>query len=268
MGAMQVLEWAASYPDSAFAAVPIAGAARHSAHNIGFHEVGRQAIMADPDWCGGRYLSLDRKPVRGLAVARMAAHITYLPKRHCTANLGTNLQDRLAVTYGFDADFQVESYLRHQGSTFVDRFDAIPTSTSPGDGLLRSGGGTRRIGGRRVRDAHARVSASSHSPATGCFRPRKRREIVHALNAAAANDGFVEIATDDGVDAFLLPSRSCSRPCTVFRTAALSTAASAAPSNGRIRRRRHAEFRRGCGKRRWRRAPWGSCARICGRSPR
>src|SRR4029077_3190171 len=76
MGAMQVLEWAASYPDSVFAAVPIAGAARHSAQNIAFHEVGRQAIMAYPDWCGGRYLSLNRKPVRGLAVARMAAHIT------------------------------------------------------------------------------------------------------------------------------------------------------------------------------------------------
>ena len=124
MGGMQVLQWAASYPECVFAAVPIAAAARHSAQNIAFHEVGRQAIMADPDWSGGRYLSLGRKPVRGLAVARMAAHITYLSEAALHRKFGRNLQDRHAVTYGFDADFQVESYLRHQGSTFVDRFDA------------------------------------------------------------------------------------------------------------------------------------------------
>ena len=110
--------------ESVFAAVPIAAAARHSAQNIAFHEVGRQAIMADPDWCGGRYLSLGRNPSRGLAVARMAAHITYLSEAALHRKFGRNLQDRSAVTYGFDADFQVESYLRHQGSTFVDRFDA------------------------------------------------------------------------------------------------------------------------------------------------
>ena len=124
MGGMQVLQWAASYPECVFSAVPIAAAARHSAQNIAFHEVGRQAIMADPDWCGGRYLSLGRKPARGLAVARMAAHITYLSEAALHRKFGRNLQDRRAVTYGFDADFQVESYLRHQGSTFVDRFDA------------------------------------------------------------------------------------------------------------------------------------------------
>ena len=124
MGAMQVLQWAASYPEMVFSAVPVAGAARHSAQNIAFHEVGRQAIMADPEWCGGRYLSLGRKPARGLAVARMAAHITYLSEPALHRKFGRNLQDRHAITYGFDADFQVESYLRHQGSTFVDRFDA------------------------------------------------------------------------------------------------------------------------------------------------
>ena len=80
--------------------------------------------MADPEWCGGRYLSLGRKPARGLAVARMAAHITYLSEPALHRKFGRNLQDRHAITYGFDADFQVESYLRHQGSTFVDRFDA------------------------------------------------------------------------------------------------------------------------------------------------
>src|SRR5712692_4141152 len=124
MGAMQALQWASTYPDAVFASVPIAGAARHSAQNIAFHEVGRQAIMADPDWCGGRYLSLGPNPSRGLAVARMAAHVTYLSEAALHRKFGRNLQDRNAITYGFDADFQVESYLRHQGSTFVDRFDA------------------------------------------------------------------------------------------------------------------------------------------------
>src|SRR5215472_10603783 len=124
MGGMQVLQWAASFPERVFAAVPIATAARHSAQNIAFHEVGRQAIMADPEWCGGKYLNYGRKPARGLAVARMAAHITYLSEAALHRKFGRNLQDRNTVTYGFDADFEVESYLRHQGSTFVDRFDA------------------------------------------------------------------------------------------------------------------------------------------------
>lgn len=124
MGGMQVLEWAASYPERVFAAVPIATAARHSAQNIAFHEVGRQAIIADPDWCGGDYLLQEKRPHRGLAVARMAAHITYLSEAALHRKFGRNLQDRKAFTYGFDADFQVESYLRYQGSTFVERFDA------------------------------------------------------------------------------------------------------------------------------------------------
>ncbi|MGH6962752.1 MAG: homoserine O-acetyltransferase MetX, partial [Dongiaceae bacterium] len=124
MGAMQALQWAASYPQAVFAAVPIAGAARHSAQNIAFHEVGRQAIMADPDWCAGDYLAQGRNPSRGLAVARMAAHITYLSETALHRKFGRNLQDRKNITYGFDADFQVESYLRHQGISFVDRFDA------------------------------------------------------------------------------------------------------------------------------------------------
>ncbi|MCK5623762.1 MAG: homoserine O-acetyltransferase, partial [Alphaproteobacteria bacterium] len=115
MGAMQVLDWAARYPERVFAAIPVAGAARHSAQNIAFHEVGRQAIMADRDWHGGDYLSHDTTPRRGLAVARMAAHITYLSETALHRKFGRNLQDREALTFGFDADFQVESYLRHQG---------------------------------------------------------------------------------------------------------------------------------------------------------
>ena len=124
MGGMQTLQWAAMYPERVYAAIPIACAARHSAQNIAFHEVGRQAIMADPEWKAGDYRLHDTAPERGLAVARMTAHITYLSEQALQRKFGRNLQGRSAVGFGFDADFQVESYLRHQGSSFVDRFDA------------------------------------------------------------------------------------------------------------------------------------------------
>ena len=204
MGGMQVLQWAASYPECVFAAVPIATAARHSAQNIAFHEVGRQAIISDPEWCGGRYLSLGRRPVRGLAVARMAAHITYLSEAALHRKFGRNLQDRDAVTYGFDADFQVESYLRHQGSTFVDRFDAnsylyITRAMDYFDLAAEHGGSLpRAFAGTRSR--FCIISFTSD----WLFPTAESRALVHALNAVAANVSFVEIATDNGHDAFLL----------------------------------------------------------------
>src|SRR5690606_25589597 len=110
--------------DRVFAALPLAAAARHSAQNIAFHEVGRQAVMADPDWRDGKYLIEGTSPRRGLAVARMAAHITYLSDAALHRKFGRRLQDRELPTFGFDADFQVEDYLRHQGTSFGERFDA------------------------------------------------------------------------------------------------------------------------------------------------
>ncbi|WP_304171144.1 homoserine O-acetyltransferase, partial [Phenylobacterium aquaticum] len=123
MGGMQVLQWAADYPEKLFSAICIAAAPRHSAQNIAFHEVGRAAIMADPDWRAGAYELAGVRPDKGLAVARMAAHITYLSESALQRKFGRELQ-RDGLSWGFDADFQVESYLRHQGSSFVDRFDA------------------------------------------------------------------------------------------------------------------------------------------------
>ncbi|HEX5319373.1 MAG TPA: homoserine O-acetyltransferase [Stellaceae bacterium] len=204
MGAMQVLEWVASYPEAVFSAVPIAGAARHSAQNIAFHEVGRQAIMADPDWVGGQYLHEGRKPSRGLAVARMAAHITYLSEPALHRKFGRNLQDRSAVTWGFDADFQVESYLRHQGSTFVDRFDAnsylyITRAMDYFDLAAEHGGSLPGA----FADSKARFCIISFT-SDWLFPTPESRELVHALNAVAANVSFVEIETDKGHDAFLL----------------------------------------------------------------
>jgi homoserine O-acetyltransferase len=204
MGGMQALQWAASYPARVFAAVPIACAARHSAQNIAFHEVGRQAIMADPDWCGGNYLAEGRNPSRGLAVARMSAHITYLSEAALHRKFGRNLQDRPSVTYGFEADFQVESYLRHQGSTFVDRFDAnsylyITRAMDYFDLAAEHGG----VLANAFRDTKVRFCLTSFT-SDWLFPTRESRAIVHALNAVAANVSFVEIESDKGHDAFLL----------------------------------------------------------------
>ncbi len=204
MGGMQVLEWAASFPKRLFSAVPIATAARHSAQNIAFHEVGRQAIMADPEWKGGDYRLHDTAPERGLAVARMTAHITYLSEQALQRKFGRALQNRDTVGFGFDADFQVESYLRHQGSTFVDRFDA--------NSYLYI---TRAMDYFDLAAAHGGVlsNAFKGSPTRFClmsftsdwlFPTRESRAVVHALNAAAANVSFVEVESDKGHDAFLL----------------------------------------------------------------
>ena len=204
MGGMQVLEWAVSYPESVFAAVPVATAARHSAQNIAFHEVGRQAIMADPDWCDGEYLEAGRRPARGLAVARMAAHITYLSETALHRKFGRNLQDRNAVTWGFDADFQVESYLRHQGSTFVDRFDANSylyiTRAMDYFDLAAEHNGSLPAAFTSTGTRFCIISFTSD----WLFPTSESRELVHALNAVAANVSFVEIETDKGHDAFLL----------------------------------------------------------------
>ncbi|MEQ8370301.1 MAG: homoserine O-acetyltransferase [Alphaproteobacteria bacterium] len=204
MGAMQVLEWASRYPERVFAAVPIAGAARHSAQNIAYHEVGRQAIMADPDWRQGAYLQHGTKPTAGLAVARMAAHITYLSEAALTRKFGRRLQDRESVTYGFEADFQVESYLRHQGITFVDRFDAnsylyITRAMDYFDLAAEHGG----VLANAFRDTPVRYCVISFS-SDWLFPTAESREVVQALNAAAADVSFVEIVTDKGHDSFLL----------------------------------------------------------------
>ena len=204
MGAMQVLQWAAAYPDRVYSAIPIAGAARHSAQNIAFHEVGRQAIMADPEWADGDYLVHGRRPTSGLAVARMAAHITYLSETALHRKFGRELQDRTTVTYGFDADFRVESYLRHQGSTFVDRFDAnsylyITRAMDYFDLAAEHDGQLANA----FRKCQVRFCVASFT-SDWLFPTAESRAVVHALNAVAADVSFVEIVSDKGHDAFLL----------------------------------------------------------------
>jgi len=204
MGGMQVLAWAAAYKERLFSAIVLASGARHSAQNIAFDEIGRQAVMADPDWHEGNYYEKGTIPRKGLAVARMTAHVTYLSEAALHRKFGRNLQNRETITYGFDADFQIESYLRHQGWTFVDRFDAnsylyLTRAMDYFDLAAEHGG----------RFAHAfhgiktRMFIASFS-SDWLFTTSQSRELVHAFNAAGAPVSFVEIETDKGHDAFLL----------------------------------------------------------------
>jgi len=204
MGGMQVLQWASLYPERVFSALPIATSAKHSSQNIAFHEVGRQAIMADPDWRGGGYLSAGVRPAKGLAVARMAAHITYLSDSALQRKFGRNLQDREQRTFSFDADFQIESYLRHQGAIFVERFDPnsylYMTRAMDYFDLSADFGGSLAQAFRRSRTRFCVVSFTSD----WLFPTSDSRAVVHALNAQGASVSFVEIETDRGHDAFLL----------------------------------------------------------------
>ncbi|MBC6441248.1 MAG: homoserine O-acetyltransferase [Rhodospirillales bacterium] len=204
MGGMQVLEWAARHSDRVVSAVPIAGAARHSAQNIAFHEVGRQAIMADPDWCGGFYYKEGKRPEAGLSVARMAAHITYLSEPALWRKFGRSLQDRYAKSFGFEADFQVESYLRYQGASFVERFDANAylyiTRAMDYFDLEAEYDGDLANAWKNTSTRFLLVSFTSD----WLFPTSESKEVVRSLNRAGANVSFVEIESDKGHDAFLL----------------------------------------------------------------
>ena len=215
MGGMQVLSWAANWPERFGAALVLASAARHSAQNIAFHEVGRQAIMADPEWKGGDYYSASvddpRKvgPESGLAVARMAAHITYLSEQGLTEKFGRRLQDREAKTFGFDADFQVESYLRYQGLAFTDRFDANSylyiTRAMDYFDLAEEHGANGKPGSLAEAFAGLKARMCLVSFDTDWLYPTSEsRRIAYAVNAAGAPVSFVELSAPFGHDSFLL----------------------------------------------------------------
>ena len=204
MGGMQALQWAASYPESVAVVIPIACAARHSAQNIAFHEVGRQAIMADPDWHNGEYQLHGTRPSKGLAVARMAAHITYVSEMALQKKFGRALQNRAALSFQFAPDFQIESYLHHQGASFVDRFDAnsylyITRAMDYFDLAEEHGGRLSDV--FRVNPARFCIISFTSD---WLFPPAENKRIAHALNAVAAQVSFVEIKSDKGHDAFLL----------------------------------------------------------------
>ena len=204
MGGMQVLQFVSNFPDKAKTAVPIACTSSHSAQNIAFNELGRQAITADHNWMDGKYNSKSTLPDKGLAVARMAAHITYLSKKGLQEKFGRNLQERDDLKFGFDADFQIESYLRYQGSVFVDRFDANSylyiTRAMDYFDLVKQFDGNLSNAFKKTKTKFFIMSFTSD----WLYPTQENKDIVIALNAIGANVGFVEIDSDKGHDSFLL----------------------------------------------------------------
>ena len=204
MGGMQVLQFVSNFPSKAHTAIPIACTASHSAQNIALNELGRQSIMADSNWQDGFYEEQNKQPDKGLAVARMAAHITYLSKAGLQEKFGRKLQERDDLKFSFDADFQIESYLRYQGSVFVDRFDANSylyiTRAMDYFDLTKKFGGNLSKAFEKSDTKFFIISFTSD----WLYPTSENREIVIALNAIGKNVGFVEITSDKGHDSFLL----------------------------------------------------------------
>jgi len=210
IGGMQVLEWAVRYPDMVHAAVPLASTMRHSALAIAFNEVARQSIMADPKWNNGNYYG-GPKPATGLAVARMVGHVTYLSDEAMRKKFGRRLQDKNDFSFNFDADFQVESYLRYQGSKFVDRFDAnsflyITKAADYFDLKWQHGAGSAVQAFAKARAKFLVVSFTSD----WLYPTYQSRAMVKAMKKNGLDVSFCEIQADCGHDAFLLPNRRLS----------------------------------------------------------
>ncbi len=205
MGAMQALQWSIDFPNKIQTIIHIAGALKHSTQNIAFHEVGRQAIMNDPNWHKGNYLGKKSIPERGLSVARMIAHITYLSEDAMHRKFGRKLQSRDIISFGFDADFQIESYLRYQGRSFVERFDANSYLylTRAMDYFDHSETYRKTLEFINNENNHIKYLVISFT-SDWLFPTRENKEIVKILNNLSKNVSFLEIETDKGHDSFLL----------------------------------------------------------------
>jgi homoserine O-acetyltransferase len=208
MGGMQALTWASLYPGIASAILPISTSFRNSAQNIAFNEVGRQAIMADPDWLEGKYAASNKYPSKGLAVARMTAHITYMSKKSLHDKFGRNLQDKKHLSYDFGVDFQVESYLRYQGFNFIKRFD--PNSylyltkavdyfdmEDENNGILSNA----------FKNCTARFCVISFSD-DWLFTPEESRKLAQALNITGKDVSLINITGNAGHDSFLIENET------------------------------------------------------------
>ena len=210
IGGMQVLEWCVRYPEMVASAVPLATTMKHSALAIAFNEVARQAIMADPNWNNGNYHYGD-KPETGLAVARMIGHITYLSDEAMRLKFGRRLQDKSDFSFNFDADFQVESYLRYQGKKFVERFDAnsflyITKAADYWDLEQLHGNGSAVNAFSKTRAKFLVISFTSD----WLYPTYQSKEMVKALKKSGLDVSFCEIEADWGHDAFLLPNERLS----------------------------------------------------------
>jgi homoserine O-acetyltransferase len=208
MGGMMALEWAVRYPDAVASVLAIATSARLNAQGIAFNEVGRQAIMADPNWRQGDYYGKS-SPSAGLAIARMVGHITYLSEEQMRAKFGRRLQERTSFGYDFETEFQVESYLRYQGDSFVRRFDANSYLyiTKALDYFDVANGRVSLVEAfESVRAEFLVVSFSSD----WLYPTSQSKELVRALQANGVPTTFLEIENAYGHDAFLLPSAALS----------------------------------------------------------
>ncbi len=205
LGGMQVLQWAIDYPDKLRHALVIAAAPRLSAQNIGFNEVARQAILSDPEFHGGHYYEHNVVPRRGLMLARMLGHITYLSDDAMRAQFGRDLQTG-RLSYDFDVQFQVESYLRHQGSSFVDRFDANTylLMTKALDYFDPAADFENGLAEALSQTAAKFLVISFTSDWR--FAPARSMEIVKALTDAQRQVSYAEVESSEGHDAFLLPN--------------------------------------------------------------
>ena len=204
MGGMQLLQFCALYPDKTFSAVPIASTASHNAQQIALNELARQAIMADPLWNKGNYYKDKKTPKNGLAIARMAAHITYMSDKGLQERFGRKLQEKKDYEFTFDADFQIESYLRHQGNVFVDRFDAnsylyISRAMDYFDLSKQFNNGL--VGAFQNHKTKFLIISFSSD---WLYPTKNSKDIVIALNASGTSVAFAEIKTDKGHDSFLV----------------------------------------------------------------
>ncbi|MBU0482415.1 MAG: homoserine O-acetyltransferase [Proteobacteria bacterium] len=211
IGGMQVLEWSVRYPEMLASAVPLATTTRHSALAIAFNEIGRQAIMTDPNWNKGAYYD-GPKPDLGLAVARMVGHVTYLSDEAMRNKFGRRLQNRSDFSFNFDVDFQVESYLRYQGAKFVQRFDAnsflyITKAADYFDLSAQHGGGSEIEAFSRARAKFLVVSFTSD----WLYPTYQSKAMVKAMKKNGLDVSFCEITAECGHDAFLLPNDRLSR---------------------------------------------------------
>ena len=204
MGGMQLLQFCATFPNKTFSAIPIACSASHSAQNIALNELARQAIMADPVWDNGKYFLKNTQPKNGLAVARMVGHISYLSDQGMQEKFGRKLQEKADYEFSFNADFQVESYLRHQGYSFVDRFDANSylyiTRAMDYFDLSKQYNNSLTEAFKGQKTKFFVISFSSD----WLYPTKHSKDIVIALNSSGANVAFAEIKTDKGHDSFLV----------------------------------------------------------------
>ena len=204
MGGMQALQFCTLFPERTFSSIPIACTASHSAQNIAFNELARQAIMADQEWDGGNYLTSGKIPRKGLAIARMAGHISYLSEQGLQNKFGRKLQEKSDLKFSFDADFEVESYLKYQGYSFVDRFDANSymyiTRAMDYFDLYKANNGNLSSAFKNSKIKYCIISFSTD----WLYPTSESKKIVIALNAIGAEVSFVEIVTNNGHDSFLV----------------------------------------------------------------